>query len=226
LLLAALAACAGSRGAADLLLADTVQVPEASADGADVPVGLPTCPVPAAAPDPVALGLGPRAPVDHHVDCTADPGFESLGTDAPDVNWVCTFDHAGTFGVLYLPAEPVNCHWDLMVAVDYATPAASMVACGQVLALANPRYDWGGNHHSDFLEFDLAGRHYKLFHSSFDTRWRQCHPIDCLQVYDAGGDTLLEDGCTAERTLPIVCVTVADDGTVPPLVDTFEPCSQ
>jgi hypothetical protein len=48
--------------------------------------------------------------------------------------------------------------------------------------------------------------------------------MDCLQVYSST-DALIENGCTSERTLPIVCVEVADDGSVPPLSpDPFAKC--
>lgn len=47
--------------------------------------------------------------------------------------------------------------------------------------------------------------------------------MDCLQLLEGGG-LVTEDGCTKERTLPVTCVQVADDGTVPELVDTFAPC--
>ena len=48
--------------------------------------------------------------------------------------------------------------------------------------------------------------------------------MDCVQTYELGTGNLLEDGCTSDRTLPIACVRVLEDGTVPELIDTFEPC--
>ncbi len=43
-----------------------------------------------------------------------------------------------------------------------------------------------------------------------------------MRVYD--GDTLIEDGCTSERTLPVVCVQIDQSGGHDELVDQFEPC--
>ncbi len=223
LLAAALGSC--TAGAGSEVVDGDAQADVLSPDVVDATPELPLCAPPAAAPDPVALGLPIQAPVLHHLACSDDPtGVSGLEADTPDVNWVCTFDHAGTFGVLYLPARPVDCHWDLGTAVDYETPGATLVACGQSLPLGDPRYDWGGNHHNDFLQFELAGRRYQAFHSSFDYKWRQCQPPDCLKVYDPASDALLENGCTRERSLPVTCVKVKNDGTVPPLVDTFARC--
>lgn len=47
--------------------------------------------------------------------------------------------------------------------------------------------------------------------------------MDCLQVYDAD-DNLVEDGCTCDRTLPMVCVAVQTDGTWAALEDSFATC--
>jgi len=44
-----------------------------------------------------------------------------------------------------------------------------------------------------------------------------------MQVRDSAG-TLIEDGCTPQRTLPIVCRAIAADGTWQALVDMFERC--
>jgi hypothetical protein len=92
-----------------------------------------------------------------------------------------------------------------------------------VSAVANLDYNWGGNHHNDSLEFDFGGRHFRGYHSSFGWGWRQCRPMDCLVVTTMTGDPV-EDGCTCDRTVPLVCVQVLPDGTWPALVDTFEVC--
>lgn len=50
--------------------------------------------------------------------------------------------------------------------------------------------------------------------------------------YEAGGNhrndsitaAIDGDGCTAERSLPVVCVRVTSDGSYPALADTFAKC--
>jgi hypothetical protein len=94
---------------------------------------------------------------------------------------------------------------------------------GVVTPLGSPNYDWGSNHRNDwftFLEQDVT---YTYSHSSLGLGWRACFPMDCLQVLDADNQ-FIEDGCTTDRTLPIVCNPILDDGTFAPLVDTFEKC--
>jgi hypothetical protein len=85
-------------------------------------------------------------------------------------------------------------------------------------------YDWGGNHHNDAIEFDAAGKHWRAYHSSFGFGWRQCQPMDCLQQTQGVGGTVIEDGCTKERTLPAVCRPIKADGSYDALVDSFKPC--
>ncbi|HPA58115.1 MAG TPA: hypothetical protein PLT70_11890, partial [bacterium] len=92
---------------------------------------------------------------------------------------------------------------------------------GAVSEITGANYDWGGNHHNDFLEFSYSGKKFKIYHSSFGYGWRSCQNMDCMQV----GDPVTEDGCTKERTLPSVCQEVSADGTVGSFEDTFEPCA-
>jgi hypothetical protein len=96
-----------------------------------------------------------------------------------------------------------------------------------VTPLVGPRYDYGGNHRDDSFDLDYAGIHYVYGHSSLGYNWRPCQPMDCLQSYRSDGTTLtlIENGCTKDRTLPIVCVSIGADGTARQLVDEFSPCS-
>ena len=51
--------------------------------------------------------------------------------------------------------------------------------------------------------------------------------MDCLVVSEpspTGPGDLIEDGCTPERKLPIVCVQVDEFGQYPELIDTWAPC--
>ena len=77
---------------------------------------------------------------------------------------------------------------------------------------------------NDSILFEWEGTGYKLYHSSFGFGWRACHPPDCVQVQDAMGGSVTEDGCTKERTIPAICKQVKQDGTIDALTDTFEPC--
>ena len=170
-------------------------------------------------------GLPVRVPRLHSLEFEL-PWGETQTVEVLDADWLCTFVHAGVTAMVYSRAMPVGMGQSMSGYPICTSEGAWMSRDGSVSTLANPAYDWGGNHHNDALEFDLDGHRYQYFHSSIGAGFRSCHTMDCLKVFDADGAALVEDGCTAERTLPIVCVQVREDGTWEPLVDTFQPCAQ
>ncbi|MBN1773846.1 MAG: hypothetical protein JXB32_21475 [Deltaproteobacteria bacterium] len=169
-------------------------------------------------PIPNEWGFDIRYPDDDRLPCT-EPG--EITTEWPDADWICSFSYDGVDAVVYVQATPVRCE-DFMGPV-LETRVGQVWVDGVVSPLGDTAYDWGGNHHNDSLEFAFGGRRYLAYHSSIGFGWRACHPMDCLQVSDATG-TMLEDGCTCDRTVPAVCVQVRSDGTWDELVDTFAVC--
>jgi hypothetical protein len=115
-----------------------------------------------------------------------------------------------------------------MVALPvFETVGAYAAKDGNVSALEGAYYDFGGNHANDWLEFELNGKHFRYYHSSFGLGYRKCQPMDCMQVSESAGGRLIEDGCTDERTLPVVCVEIDPEESYyddDDLVDNFEPC--
>lgn len=167
---------------------------------------------------PNEWGFDMRYPVNDRLSCSS----ASEPTVAwPDADWICSFSYGGVEAVVYVQASPVRCEEFMGPVLE--TRVAQVYLDGEVSPLTDTAYDWGGNHHNDALEFSFGGRHYRAFHSSIGFGWRACHPMDCLQVSDAAG-TLIEDGCTCDRTVPAVCVQVRSDGTWDELIDTFEVC--
>jgi hypothetical protein len=170
----------------------------------------------------VDFGFDVRVPQWHDYTCEGgmmgDVEMHELDTD-----WICTFDDGGQQGWVYAQATPTGCFVTMGATPTY-TPGGAWFSDGaKVVAVDKPAYDYGGGHHNDSLAFDWNGKHYKVYHSSFGWGWRACQNMDCLQVYGAGG-ALETDGCTTDRTLPVVCVQVKEDGTYDPLIDTFEKC--
>jgi hypothetical protein len=148
-------------------------------------------------------------------------GGGSSVEDFSDVDWVCTYDYDGEQGHLYVQSTPVSCVWMMSAQATYETQSAQVSIDGQLHPLENAQYFWGGNHRNDYLTFEYDGRSYDYNHSSFGSGWRACQNMDCMTVDDHGD---LDDGCTVDRTLPVICVKIESDGTHAPLVDTFEPC--
>jgi hypothetical protein len=172
------------------------------------------------------LGFQIRKPkTGYEVKCSQGGG--TPGDDAgtfDDRDFVCTFKYKDWDGYLYFQATATDCKVLMGPSPIYTAEGAWLSLGGVVTPVDNPMYDIGGNHQNDFFEFDYEGIHFKYYHSSFGFGWRVCQPMDCIQVLE--GLEVVEDGCVPkERSLPIVCVPVAADGTYPELVDTFQPCA-
>jgi len=216
-----LAACGGSDGgdATDVTPVDTVD----ALDAVDVTPDVPTDSTADAEILDNEWGFPMRLPQTHAFEY--EPvwgGTETL--DALDADWLCTFAHGGVSGVVYLQTTPVRVEsMGMSTNPVFEGRGAWMAVDGALADVLDPYYDWGGNHHNEYLEFTHAGKRYKAWHSSIGPGFRVCHTPDCLQVYDLD-QTLVDDGCTAARTLPIRCSPIQEDGTWEPLVDTFEPC--
>jgi hypothetical protein len=171
-----------------------------------------------------AMGFEIRKPRTHHFKCPKEisPVIEEI--DMADQDWLCTFAWKGDSGRVYAQATPVACKsTGMSVSAEFMTKAW-LEQPGKIEALSAVFYDWGGNHNNDALEFTWQGQAFKYYHSSFGFGWRKCQPMDCLQVLAGTNGKVVEDGCTKERTLPIACVPVKEDGTTDPLVDSFKPC--
>ncbi len=175
---------------------------------------------------PGPYGFAVRDPqVDRVVPCT-HPHIPGTTFDASDADFVCTFAHEGAAYTLYFQSTPNGCASDstLIPLPTYDTKGWVSKA-GVVSALTAAQYDFGGNHHYDTLRFALDGAYYLYAHSSIGYGGRSCQNPDCLQrTSDAAYNTVVDDGCTAARTHPIVCVDVAQGGTVGSLEDTFATC--
>ena len=171
------------------------------------------------------LGFDIRDPQRHEIVCSEYP--EDYPHDPEsflDADWLCTFAYDGVDGYLYVQSTPVDCDWSMVALPRYVTGTAQFSTGEATAALANAVYDFGGNHHFDTLSFDHAGKHYVYDHSSIGVGYRPCQPVDCMRVYD--GTTLVDDGCTAARTLPIVCVSIGEGPSHDTLEDRFEPCPE
>ncbi len=162
------------------------------------------------------FGFVYREPQENVLSCSGEMG-ESQYADA---DWLCTFDDGTVSGYVYVASTPVACA--ALANPVYETSVAQISIDGNVQSLTNTQLDYGGNHHNDFIDFDYAGKTYTLNHSSFGFGYRVCQNMDCMRIME--GSTLIEDGCTKARSLPVVCVPILPDLTHEPLIDTFAPC--
>ncbi|MBN1610556.1 MAG: hypothetical protein JW940_28255 [Polyangiaceae bacterium] len=195
------------------------------------------------APDPGRSGAGPggsagdsgddgggtygfsiRAPKEREVTCSENPMGSTDPALLTDEDFVCTFAYGSVEGYVYVQATPTDCRM-LMGATPSSYDATGWISVdGDVSQLDGISYDHGGNHFNNTFEFDYGDRHYRIAHSTIGFGGRSCQPPDCVQVFEEDATTLVEDGCTKERTLPVTCVAIEEAGVVPSLADTFAPC--
>jgi len=170
------------------------------------------------------LGFTLRAPEERTVTCSGGDPSVTEPALLLDEDYVCTFVHEAVEGHVYVQATPTDCQ-QLMGAVPTTFTATGWLSIdGVTVPLEELLYDHGGNHFNNTVEFVLDGRHFRYAHSSIGFGGRSCQPMDCLQVFEADGTTLVEDGCTMDRTLPVTCAAVEAAGVLPALEDTFAPC--
>lgn len=139
-------------------------------------------------------------------------------------DWICSFDYQELHGYFYLQATPEECIEIMSPTAVFSIDKAELYLGGTLHGISSAAYNWGGNHQNDHITFKYNDMVFKYYHSSFGFGWRQCQPMDCMQVYASDSTTLIADGCTAERTLPAVCRMADSTGTFAEFTDTFAKC--
>ena len=160
-----------------------------------------------------------RIPQTRTLECTGSGPVEGPQEFA-DADWLCTLEDGDVRGQIYVQASAVSC-MVLMSAVPTYEVQLQVAVGDTVSTVEGATYDSGGNHRNDWLSFDFGGKTYQYDHSSFGAGWHACHPMDCLRITE---DRSTDDGCTCDRTHPVVCVQIQADGTHDELLDTFEVC--
>ncbi len=164
---------------------------------------------------PNEWGFPMRVPGESEVVCYLIPEEQ--------VDWVCTLEYESMSGVIYFQSNPVECPQDRARPI-YAVAEALISIDDNIESLSNPVYELVEHVNNSFIDFDYKGRHYRYDHSDISDYGTACHSMDCLIVSETTGGAVIENGCTEARTLPIACVQVGTDGTLPKLEDTFKGC--
>jgi hypothetical protein len=168
------------------------------------------------------FGFTRRAPKTHELTCVDEVFNEEYTLDMPEIDYVCEMQHEGANWMLYSRATPTGCEGGGETGGAYHFCPRIWTSVEGEVAAVEGLYDYGGGHMNDFVEFVHDSTRFRAYHSSFGWGWRACQPPDCLQVLDDGN--VVEDGCTPERLLPIICRRVEADGSIGELVDDFAPC--
>lgn len=161
-----------------------------------------------------------RVPDSTELNCS-----ESGKIKFSQADWICSFNYGGKSGYFYVQSTPKTCEQIMSATAVFSTDKAQLYLGGSLITLSSAQYDWGGNHKNDYITFTYDGKLFKYYHSSFGFGWRSCQEMDCLQVYKTDSTTVIEDGCTSSRTLPVVCRQANADGSFGSFTDTFARCA-
>lgn len=168
----------------------------------------------------MAFGFELRAPVRRLVPCSG-PACPSPEVEADEIDYVCDLRYGALDHYLYVQARPVS--FVGFMGYNYEVDGA-WISDGTTATPITAVYNYGGGHHNDTLTADVPGYQVRYDHSSFGFGFRQCQPMDCLVVYQAGPGAEIENGCGRDRTVPTICKRVGADATLEPFVDTFMRC--
>ena len=81
----------------------------------------------------------------------------------------------------------------------YTATLAFMSLNETLVPLSDAQYDYGTGHHNDALYFEYDNKGSRYYHSSFGSgsAWQE---MDCMEVSEAGGQPIIENGCGMSRT--------------------------
>jgi hypothetical protein len=173
-----------------------------------------------------------RVPGSHSIPCPnpVDPGAPPEPRELDDTDHVCRLQAGAVDREIYVQATPTGCEGFMGGHPVFDGGVTAYVKGPGGIESADARYDWGGNHHNDWITIAVEGDYYTIYHSSLGWGGRACAPPDCVlscrdgAICEPYGDTVREDGCAREAgsgppPVPVVCVQVNADGTVPELLD-------
>jgi|WetSurMetagenome_2_1015567.scaffolds.fasta_scaffold158506_1 hypothetical protein len=110
----------------------------------------------------------------------------------------------------------------------YHVVNAWIIKDGILQTLDTAGYDPGGNHGNEALWFGFKGKYYTTGYSSMSWGGRRCNTPDCLKIFvGLPFSAIAQNGCARlacidRPSLPVSCVRVNSDGTVPKFVDFYE----
>jgi len=156
-------------------------------------------------------------------------------TEMSDLDHLCQIKYEELDLELYVQSTPTSCVTNFWPMPVYESEAW-IKRDGAVSKLDGVSYDFGGNHHNDWLNFVLDGRNYQLWHSSIGIGWRRCAPVDCMLVCregmscsQEGEESAIEvNGCEREPgsgapPIPVICMEIPADGSRPDFIDPWQP---
>ena len=172
--------------------------------------------------DPLKI-FNTRVPNQKAIHCKVEEAYTSFEKDVAESDLICSFKYNGEEGFVYVQSNPTKCVGSNLNP-HYEVHKAEFYVNGSMKEISDVRYYGGGGHGIYGIEFTYNGKVFKYDYSTMGMGGRPCQDVDCMQVYETDEKTVVEDGCTEERTLPIVCRPADENGNFGSFEDTYHVC--
>ena len=173
--------------------------------------------------DPTKL-FDTRVPNQEALFCMDSTAYTVFKRYVEEKDLICSFEYDGDEGFVYVQSDPTKCIGSELTPV-YVVHKAEFFVNGSKQEITDVEYYGGGAHGTYSIRFAYKGKVFDYGYSTMGMGGRPCQDVDCMNVYEADGKTLVQNGCVnRERSLPVVCRHAKKDGTFTSFEDTYHIC--
>ncbi|WP_173476090.1 hypothetical protein [Fibrobacter succinogenes] len=173
--------------------------------------------------DPTKL-FDTRVPNQEALFCMDSTAYTVFKRYVEEKDLICSFEYDGDEGFVYVQSNPTKCIGSELTPV-YDVHKAEFFVNGSKQEITDVKYYGGGSHGTYSIRFTYKGKVFDYGYSTMGMGGRPCQDVDCMNVYEADGKTLVQNGCVnRERSLPVVCRHAKKDGTFTSFEDTYHIC--
>ena len=173
--------------------------------------------------DPTKL-FDTRVPNQEALFCMDSSAYTVFKRYVEEKDLICSFEYDGEEGFVYVQSNPTKCIGSELTPV-YDVHKAEFFVNGSKQEITDVKYYGGGSHGTYSIRFTYKGKVFDYGYSTMGMGGRPCQDVDCMNVYEADGKTLVQNGCVKrERSLPVVCRHAKKDGTFSSFEDTYHIC--
>ena len=173
--------------------------------------------------DPTKL-FDTRVPNQEALFCMDSTAYTVFKRYVEEKDLICSFEYDGDEGFVYVQSNPTKCIGSELTPV-YEVHKAEFFVNGSKQEITDVKYYGGGSHGTYSIRFIYKGKVFDYGYSTMGMGGRPCQDVDCMNVYETDGKTLVQNGCVnRERSLPVVCRHAKKDGTFTSFEDTYHIC--
>ena len=173
--------------------------------------------------DPTKL-FDTRVPNQEALFCMDSTAYTVFKRYVEEKDLICSFEYDGDEGYVYVQSNPTKCIGSELTPV-YEVHKAEFFVNGSKQEITDVKYYGGGSHGTYSIRFAYKGKVFDYGYSTMGMGGRPCQDVDCMNVYEADGKTLVQNGCVnRERSLPVICRHAKKDGTFTSFEDTYHIC--